>query len=187
MRKVRKVEKAVKAEVRESTFVDVGHLPGTTLVAELLNGFQTGDLDGYRAGSKIFVKSVTVKGCWVPGAAQVTDEFGRFMVVWDKRPNGSALTGGALLETALDINSMIYWPNKSRFKIIYDKTFPITPATKGSTFYFTKRINKFTVYTETGNPGISNLLQGALYVCFYSSAASNFPELQYNSRVIYNP
>lgn len=90
----------------------------------LLNPVSTGTKFSERIGSKINVKSIALQGCFKQLVDSTNVAYARYLIVYDRQPNGAYPTIDEILrtnDTNTDFNSGVNMVNKSRFKIIRDK------------------------------------------------------------------
>lgn len=153
----------------ESKFIDVNLSAvdvSTTTSATLLNGSIPGTGPSNRIGRKLVMTSIEIKARnYVIGGAGV-DQSHRVLLVYDKQPNGVALTAADVLDNATTIG-LKKLDNRGRFTILMDKHFELSKhdealSTVGWKFY---RKLKMPVIYNSGNAGtIADINTGSLYL-----------------------
>lgn len=159
----------------------------------LLNGTTRGsDADSNRIGRNIQCKSLQ----WRVAAQNETGNASnggplRFLLVWDKDPNGVLPAVTDVLETA-STSSMTNMANKDRFVILHSefKTVPsgnatVAVAANESTILFEgyKKLNHKTTY-NAGNAGtIADIQHGALYSLVLSDIATGTADWNTDGRI----
>jgi len=168
----------------------------TTSTFILLNGTTRGaDADSNRIGRNIQCKSLqwhitatSEAGCTQPAGPL------RFLLVWDKDPNGTLPAVTDLLETA-SVPAMINMANKDRFIVLHDsiKTTPSGNSTglvgvlsaQENCILFNgyRKLNMKTVY-NAGNAGtIADIQHGALYSLVLSDIAAGTGDWNTDGRI----
>lgn len=101
----------------------------------LLNGIQSGDAFYNRIGSRIEMKNLHIRGN-INNAATSTVGGGRFLIVYDKQPNGAFPIISDILQSrdqtgaaTTTYSSEINLDNRARFAIIRDMQFYFPPVT----------------------------------------------------------
>lgn len=181
---MRKINKAVKAEIRINTTFQPTTTVNTTAAVTCLNMMQTGDLDGYRMASQIHMISLYVKAQIYGG--DTAGNVVRVAIVYDKQANGAALTDALLnFSTGVPL-SQSNWVYRKRFKVLYDKLLPVE-ATKPIVLRKMVKINRNATYTSSGG-SYTDIATGALWIFYISdSGAAPNPTLEYAVRLYYNP
>lgn len=107
--------------VTEQKFKDIsGTLAvNSTGAVLLLNGIEQGTTPSTRIGSILRMQKLQfqLEGAVTSGTG--VDQWHRYMLVYDRQTNGSALTG-ALVLTAFDTRSFQLLENRDRFQVLYD-------------------------------------------------------------------
>lgn len=176
----KKVEKIVhKIVPEELKFIDTAMTTGginTTGAIDLISYCTVGDEANTRDGREIWLRSVWIRGIVQPFDDLITDFHGRIMIVWDKDPNGVAMTISNLLAgaTSLQFRNL---DNRDRFKIIYDQEFVVGKRDVTATQAFSSadprcierfidlKRHKLKMVYNSGTAGtIADVNNGALYV-----------------------
>lgn len=168
----------------------------TTAGITLLNGVATGTDFTNRIGRKITMKSLFIRG-WLQGQdIQNGSPLGnlcRIMVVYDKQPNGAALTGLQVLKT-IDAADQLNLDNRDRFSVLVDKTVALgtitnvaTQAVAGSptcrAIKIYKRLNLDVQFIGT-DATVASIQTGSLYLLTCGSqATSDGHTFYFSSRV----
>lgn len=176
----------------------------TTPAITLLNGLSTGTDVSSRIGNRINLKSVQVD-CIVYSNTNINPAKTRFMLVYDKNPNGvlpvigvsatsgildNRLTTGAPF-TSIDTQEFLNLANKDRYVVLMDKVITIEPQSLTTPFRKAfrkyKKISSYTQYSAT-TAGIATINQGALYFIAMgdvTGGATNEPLCSFSSRIRY--
>jgi len=156
----------------------------------LLNGTVRGDDIADRTGRRIMMKTLILRvNAWQESASPLQNV--RFWVVYDRQPNGSALSPSDVL-TAASVQSLPVFNNRDRYVILVDKmmTFPAVggnDAATNQTATWVLPLNRRVDY-NTGSAGtVADIQQGSLYlmVCGEGAASPNANQLRAQSRVIF--
>lgn len=112
----------------EKKFIDgaIDATPSTTGTFSLLSTIPQGADESERVGRKTIITDILLRGhiLWgsTTGAAPLTENRFRLMVVQDKQPNKAIFAVTDLLETA-DINSYRNLAQAKRFEVLFDRTY----------------------------------------------------------------
>lgn len=158
-----------------------------------LNSVLQGATSYNRIGAKILIKSVNVRGTFrLLGTAPVSEAF-RFMIVFDRQPNGAYPSLASVLSDnisgATSFHSAINMSYKDRFVILRDQYRTLSPA--GNTALVISEHIKTKLETQyKANAGtIGDISTGALYlICFALTApgaASYIAMDDFHSRLRY--
>ena len=90
----------------------------------LLNGVAIGTDYTDRNGRKIRVSSIQIRGFIRPSDNGTAPSCVRWMIVYDKQPNGALPTAGDVLRQ-LNGTSMLNLSNRDRFRVLVDKQYAI--------------------------------------------------------------
>lgn len=151
----------------------------TTGDFELLNGLASGSDYNQRVGRRIEMDYLELKGDFFYASTTLAHpaDMIRFLIVYDKQPNGAApavtdVLNGANADAFDNIN------NLGRFEILKDIvwTLPQVPASTTSPVYFPRikwkvPIKRSTQYSGTGAT-IASIASGSLYLLMMGSQAS---------------
>ena len=101
-------------------------------VTLLVNGIPEGTGRDDRIGERVSLKMLDLRLTFVKDPAQVAPtELIRFLVIWDRQPNGGLATVGQILEDVAFVNSRTSMlspfdiNNSKRFQILLDRTFSL--------------------------------------------------------------
>lgn len=164
----------------------------STFTVTLLNGMALGDTGiGDREGKDIVIKSIQLQGSLNCEAGGMLC---RYLLVYDKQPNGVALTAADVL-VSNDINALKNLSNKHRFIILKDKMFSVQSNTidvnTGNHMWIPKYYKKhnLAVGYNAGNAGtIADINTGSLYLLTAGRAetpAACEPNMVLNTRIRY--
>lgn len=160
----------------------------TTSSFVLLNGTTRGsDAEAQRIGRNIKLKSVQWNYRIRPdGTNGLVFNAIRFMIVYDRDPNGVLPSVSDLLVSSGDPCSLLNMANKDRFIVLHSELFtdfdfaipgattPAAPNTACKVFSGYKKLNLKTTY-NSGNAGtIADIQHGAVYALAISAAASGY-------------
>lgn len=171
--------------MRELKYVDIAaatYVSDTTGSVTLLNGIAVGDDNTTRNGRQVTIKSVQVRGKFVPVDGSTVASKARLMLVWDNAAAGATAAIAAIL-TAATSSSFPLVNNANRFTILVDRTFTIgqfdttaTQAIAGSPtvhdIEIYKRVNAVTQYNGTGATDASIQNGALLMVTIADNAAA---------------
>ncbi len=163
----------------------------TTSTFILLNGTTRGaDADSNRIGRNIQCKSLQWRVSARNEAANESPGPVRFVLVWDKDPNGALPAVTDVLETA-STAAMTNMANKDRFVILHSE-FKTIPSGNGGIatgqagvilFEGYKKLNHKTTY-NAGNAGtIADIQHGALYSLVLSDIAAGTADWDTDGRI----
>lgn len=189
-KKVRRLNKAMKAEIRYLDTNFTAASLNTTMSANLLNGIQTGDPDNYRQGSMVHMIGLTLHGAIYSydntGGAAGYGNVVRVAVVYDKDTKGAIFADTELNQVTNNPLSNKNWNNRKRFKILYNRIFSVDYA-KPIVINKTIKLNLDTYYGGNTNT-VADIAKGSLYLVAWSdSAAIPDPTWAMRCRLYYNP
>jgi len=157
-----------------------------------INGLAQGSTNTTRTGNGLRVTHYTVKGSFQNVTANVNSQQIRMIITFQPTMTtaGTVLTAGQLLQTTTNIDSP-YNTDLEGVKIIYDKTFVITPQFSGQVI--TRRY-KFkwapsyddghVQWTDSDTTGTSgDVVKGYLRCWIYDDQSANHPTMSWYSRV----
>jgi len=158
------------------------YVADTTGTVTLLNGIAQGDDINQRKGRRITNKAVHIQGIVEPVDASTNSTLARVIVVYDRQPNGAALTVADVL-TSVNSHSFNKLDNRNRFLVLADKKFFIgafdntaTQTYAGSPFghkvEIHKRISLPTTHMGTGDT-IASIATGSIYMVTVGDQAPN--------------
>lgn len=145
----------------------------TGALLTLLNPTAQGVGAQQRLGRKFRMRSIFVR--WSGGLAPTTTGNGglRLLIVYDKEPNGVALTAVQVL-TVDDISGLMNLDNQDRFSVLVDELIPCV-GTQGPQAWTMKRYQKLNhevITTDTNNGTVADIITGSVYALFYSGAGT---------------
>lgn len=171
--------------VTPNSLVGVSHVAGVTgglanndfsLGMTCLNLIQQGAAFYQRIGTKVNIKSIELYGTFKQTVDATHVAYGRYLIVYDRQPNGAYPAIGDLLQnndTTLSFNSGINLVNRSRFTVIRDKRFGVD-AGAGLQFCvkeYCKGLWETEFGTNTGT--VADIRTGALYfIAFQENAGA---------------
>lgn len=206
-KKIKKLQQDVELKYKDTYTVD--DIENTAQYI-LLNGIQQGDTTVTRTGGEIRCTSIHLRGVIQTDTAGLVSNSQRFLVVWDRQPNGAAPTLSGTVNSILDVSivtDLILAPYNysalDRFKILYDKNFIINrqiwktqdvnndvDSYCDQQIRFNKKIKlgrrvKYAVNSTAGN--ITDIQTNSLYFIYVGdvAAASAGPELQLGTRLYF--
>lgn len=155
--------------------------------AVLLNGCVAGSQNYNRIGRKIEVKSIQIRmsiQATTPDTSAY-DAICRFIIVYDKTPNGAAATWSNIIQsqniagtTSSAVTDMINLDNRDRFIIVRDKLFTLgyqsaTVAGQPTTVDYSDYVkcNYETVFNAGSAGTVGDIQSGALLMFFASNNA----------------
>lgn len=146
--------------------VDItGQTFNTTGAILLLNGIAQGTDFTQREGRKFTMKSIYIRMIIQNGTTQVPNNVARWMIVYDKQPNGAAFTLANLL-TAVATTAPNNLDYRDRFVVIWDKCH-INGATGGNDNQkvFVKKYRRCNLETTNSGTGatVASIATGSLY------------------------
>lgn len=172
----------------EVKFVDtfVGGLNMVTNNAFLLNGIAQGDDKNSRDGRTILLKNLRLKAFFVEPSTSTLSCFFSWAIVYDRQPNGAALTWTTVYDSTVITDQALGYPDvlshNKRFKIlrsgsanipmqgavmspVLDEFIDLTVALKGE--------DRKTEYGSTTNT-IASITKGSIYFIFATSSQATF-------------
>lgn len=176
----------------EFKYIDTGLInitSDTTGAIQLINGSAEGVGPTQHVGRRTLMKSVELKLRNSVVAGTGTDQTYRVMLVYDRQPNGVALTIAEVLN-AVSVMSMKNLDNRMRFTVLLDKIGTLNatgePGADESWNYY-KMLNMPVVYDATADATIASISTGSLYLISIGSnvAGNTAGTLQGYARVRY--
>ncbi len=185
-RQINKIKRNLNVEKKEwnTTLTAATIVNGSGAIQQLTN-IPQGDTTSSRDGSQCRVLSVQGKGIISqdPDAVQTVV---RLMLVLDKQTNQAIYNTSDLLETVVNVASLIAplnLDNKNRFIVLWDKIFSFSSNSQTvRTFKFFKKLNLLLRY-DASTPSIADLTSNSLSMVRISSEASMVPQLDIITRV----
>lgn len=175
----------------EWKFVDT-QIPGVAMTnaarLDLLNGLQPGTSASQRIGMKVTCKSLEFKFFCRPNGASTAIQWNRVIIFIDRQANGvgpGASTDVVMFQDAVSPRNLA---NRKRFKIIYDKSFFIDPATTNNAGTISRMFKGYIKFrrplvTEynTGVAGtVADISTNALYLIQWGESAAGPQNSQFN-------
>lgn len=152
---------------QESKFIDVTIAqPGsaqTTSNVQLLNGLSQGTTAVTRVGTRVYMKSLLVRGQLIMTAPTSPSGPVRILVVYDKEANGAACTAAQVL-AADTVGSPLSLYSPGRFTVLMDEYMHMENGNPGAWF-----INRYVkmglpVLFNNGNAGtVADISSGSVY------------------------
>lgn len=159
-----------------------------------LSAISQGDGESNRDGRKVTLKSIHINGN-VTRTSGTNSSRVRLLLVHDSQTNGSALSPEDVLliptsATALATYAFRNLQHTSRFKVLYDKTFTLTPSlgfdgvsavsnTPEVNFKINKKLNMPVTYKDT-SADVANITDNSLHLMCVTDSTGVV--LQYNVR-----
>jgi hypothetical protein len=116
--------------------------------------------------------------------ASATNSFVRVMLVRDNQTNGAIFTTANLLEGD-EYLSPANPSNKDRFTIYYDKLFALSNTGEGCVKDNMNKEVSFHIQFGAATAAITSLRGKSLALCFISDESTNYPTIDYRSRLTY--
>lgn len=163
----------------------------TTANYILLNAPTVGDTAETRDGSSIRIKRMTVNITFKRNllSTQETDLV-RCMIVLHKQPVGSFLNFSDLLDittSPINIASGLNLYNKSKFRIMLDKTYHLDKGAKSKAILeYNKPMSLKVEFAQGSGAGtINDLVNWALYLIMWTDNGTSTPTVDYFTRIRY--
>lgn len=180
-----------KAELKSTDVAPVQKELTNTVFFTLLNPTQEGSSFYNRIGRKISMKSLMIQGFLSPhsGATGGVEDYARFLVVYDRQPNGALPTLADVLtsydnqgSTTSGVLDQVNMNNRERFKVLMDERLILVPSggatsniieeLNGTGQQQTMNIKRFfklnrlvTQYKASSNPAIiGDIATGSLFL-----------------------
>lgn len=159
--------------------------PSNTGTVTHLTSIAQGDGDGARTGNSVFVRSANIKGYIQRNAAGSGVQIVKLSLVIDKQQVGDSAPTWADIYEGTDVNCHLNSDTVGRFSILWTRTYILdnlsTPLAK---FDLNKVMRHHVRYNGVNGTDIQ---KGGLYLVAVSSqATSNFPALNFDSRISYH-
>lgn len=211
-KKIRKLNKFLKAELRQRLTSSAATALTQAGTHQLLNGMIAGDVVNTREGTKInmincnYNIEFAIVQAQVPQApAQVT---ARVVLIYDARPNGAIYslqdifnTGGTAGNNYMANRN---WNFKDRFRLLYDRTFHVgqiygstrSPVNVATTYNanvmpmvikIRKRLNKKTFYNSGVVGDVTDIVRGSLYLAVMSDVDATWVTSRIIGETIFMP
>lgn len=160
----------------------------------LINGIANGTAINQRVGSKISLNTVSIKYV-LTSPSDFSSAVARVLLVWDKQPNGVALSATDLFQqSGYPVDAYYSLANRNRFAVLADKRISCNPVDsahimqKPGSFGVNLK-GKSTTFNSTGAT-ITDIMTGSLYLVVCSSAPnggadSTKPYFSYITRLRY--
>lgn len=169
----------------------------------LLNGTGVGTTPGLRIGNKVKNKTLAFKLNLYSIVSSTSDTLVRVMIVYDRSPNGAALTySGSQISSVNDdftvgtaaINLPYLQMTRPRYKILKDQTFSLKSNANISSTQVVAAIEHRdwiidlsklpqTVYND-GNSAIGSITEGSIYALFITSDLAG-ANVEFMSRIFF--
>lgn len=160
--------------------------PTTTGVVYLINGCARGSAFNQRNGQEILMRSIELR-YHVVSQSVTLNSICRIAIVYDRQTNAALPAITDILNTA-DITSARNLENRKRFRILYDKTIPLSISNTNGSQHYEKFYRKLRhpVNFNTGTTGGSgDITTGSLLIVLDSDQAlvADSPRVYYHTRV----
>ncbi len=183
---INKIKKNLNVENKEFNIeLIAATIVGGSGAIQQLTNIRQGDTTFSRDGSQCKVTSVQGRGI-IQHNPLAIDTVVRLLLVLDRQTNQAIyMTSDLLLDTAL-IESLISpynLDNKSRFKVLWDRTFTLSQNSKTVTaFKFYKKLDLLLRF-DGNTPSIADLTQNSLSLVRISNENDNPPQFDLITRV----
>jgi len=148
----------------------------TTGDVTLISGIARGDDINERTGRKVTLKSIELHLYAKVTAGTGVDQTQRFLVVYDKQANATALTITDVLVSASTM-ALQNLDNRNRFRILYDQVFHLNATAESDsakTLVLKKAINLPMTFNSGDAGTIADITTGSVYfLCMGSEARGN--------------
>lgn len=176
-REVRLIKKTIKPELKFVVpDVAVGAIDNTVNLYPL-NVVPQGNTRNTMVGQQILNKSLhlNLHLSRDPATTALFDRV-RCMLIWQKQPNGTAITANELWEGGFSyIDQLLSWNDRKTFKVLSDKIYTLSALYPSRRITFRKLLNKTSEFDMTGD----QIQTGALFLVLVSDtlAANDPPQL----------
>jgi len=161
----------------------------STPSVSFISGIAQGDTQSNRNGDSVKLSSVNVRGLITVGSSATTRNV-RIMLINEKVSDGNVPTLSDILDNSTLPNVYArYNPDTagSRFKVLYDKRFIVTPTTNAVKFNVYRKLKHHLKFTGT-SANQTDASTGHLYILVVSddnAVDTNTPEVEWNSCIRY--
>ncbi len=164
---------------------DVLELAINTPQGDYISDIAQGDGDDQRSGDACTIQTVSIKGfIRVDPASTVTGQVVRMALVWDKQCTGLIPLYEDVFETSGVVGTadVVFWDrnraNLSRFSVLMDKVFLLTPEShQAQKFDFSRSIKKTARYNGVGDTTAH--CDAGLFLIYTGDLAANEPDISY--------
>lgn len=143
----------------------------TTGAIALLNGIARGDDIGNRVGRQVTCKYLEARIAMGVTSGTGEDQYQRILIVQDRQPNGTALAITDVL-VATNVYSQSNLDNRLRFRILYDKWFPLNASAEAGSaksWEFKVPLNFVTQFNNGDAGTIADIQTNSLYAIVIGS------------------
>lgn len=146
----------------------------------LLNGMAQGATSNDRVGRKINMKSLLIRGHWIPPSTQ-SDL--RFYVVYDKQTNAATPSNAtALTESPPDIDSMQNLDGSDRYIVLVDEIIEMAQgASTRKQFKIYRKLNLEVIFNSNTAGTVGDIVSGGVFAAFATSQGST--PVSFKSRI----
>lgn len=187
-------KKAIRMINSEVKFYDVQgtnvSFSSTGTVLQLCNP-STGDGDNARDGSSIKPARLTLRMNWSSNTTDTTPQRVRLVLFRGKMEKSSTPTISTILQDTSQYDAIVSpknWDTKFETKILYDRSFSLTPDAGADQQYKLIRLNKKLfghIKFATDDTAGTDIENGGLYMLVVSDEVTNPPTCTYYSRCTY--
>lgn len=135
-----------------------------------------------RVGSKIVIKSVAIKACFYTTTAATDVGLMRWMLVYDRQPNGAYPAIGDILRSNATapagsgaIHDGLNMQNRSRFSVIRDKIMSLDPGSAPVRIVNEFCKGRWEVEYKGSAGGVADITTGAMILCFWYDMCAHVP------------
>lgn len=152
----------------------------------LLNGLTPGTGATERVGMKVTIKSIEIRFQLQSTPTTGVSQFGRFILVLDRQPNGIAPGAVTDILSSQSTGSPRNLANRKRFKIMLDKVVPIgstiagvssTPDLRFLKYYLKPRKSIVTEYNTGVTGNIADISTNSLYFVYFGTELSGATDI----------
>lgn len=167
-----------RAELKscDTTLSQASNRCDTTGDVTLVSGIARGDDINERTGRKVLLKSIELHLYAKVTAGTGVDQTQRFMVVYDRQTNATALT---ITDVLVSVSTMALQnlDNRNRFRILYDQVFHLNATAESDsakTLVMRKALNLPMTFNSGDAGTVADITTGSVYfLCMGSEARGN--------------
>jgi len=145
----------------------------TNFNVQLLNGIARGDEIFERTGREVLMKSISVRGSAYVTSGTGIDQIFRFLVVYDRQTNATAITAGLVIDPVNSCGSRDL-ENRHRFKILMDRTFTMNASAEPGSrafFQFYRRLAHPITFNSGDAGTVADITTGSIYLIAIGNVA----------------
>ena len=183
-RKVNKLYKSHKADLKYKDYTATGVAPGSTFVAYNISDTAEGDAYGNRDGQKVCLKSLDLNLRMTQNASSNVDAMRVMVLRWKSNCLATVPTRAQVLEynTVESHHTLAY---KDEFNVLFDKTYSMKYLVD-SIRLIRKHINLHNSYANHSGSATGNATDGHIFLCFFGVDAAYPSSIQIDSRITFS-